>query len=279
MRSKFIRGLILMELIFAVAIGLLLLSVLMEVYLTCERSFRLQNALHQIQDNAKTATIILKSELFKAGNIGCAKLTYDFPLVPYRSFTLNPRNKLIGNNANEIMVSYAGYPNTVLEESMRNEATLYTNINSRFAPNDILLISDCKQAEIFQVSQVKYSRGLQEIISLYPLHSRYEKYAQIAKFESNKYFIANTHRVNRDGTAIYALFMEDINRHKTELVDGIHQMRIMYTINQSGQWVDVQPQDVADWSTVVGVMIELMLDSPPIKKNWYLYARIQEFPI
>ena len=71
-------GSILIELMLVMVIGLLLISFLLETYTTSKQSYALQSALSQLQDNAKTAIDILKSDIHKAGYIGCPYLSHDF---------------------------------------------------------------------------------------------------------------------------------------------------------------------------------------------------------
>jgi type IV pilus assembly protein PilW len=265
-------GIVLIEMIIVVAIGLLLVSVLTEMYLVNQKSLRLQTALYDSQDNAKTAISILSAEIHQAGRIGCARLTSEFPMTSIHEYRLTPENKMTGNSFNEITVRYAAYPNAFLKLSMQDEKTIHASSDIHFASGDILLISNCKRAEIFAVEEVKIKNGVQKIIPAFSLHNLYEKNSEVSRLIINKYYIAKTNRTHQDGTPVYSLFLQDIRHHKTELVAGVDSMRVAYSVNYAGNWSEVEANQVTDWKSVAGVAIDFDLNTPPIKKSWHMYA-------
>ena len=252
-------GSILIELMLVMVIGLLLISFLLETYTTSKQSYALQSALSQLQDNAKTAIDILKSDIHKAGYIGCPYLSHDFVVhSPYPSYSLTSQNKLAGTIA-ELIVRYMEFAGASLIKSMQDTETLYVNKTKRFAKGDILVISDCKQAEIFQVKEVVLLKDSLILIPMLPLQNRYERYAEIGRLIMNKYFIAKSKRHHQDGSPIYSLFVQDIKQNKTELVEDVDHMQIHYTERENN---------------VVGVAIELTLSSQSFKKSWHLYVSL-----
>jgi len=258
--------------IISISLGLFILSVLLEMFVTNQKSVKLQAALYNIQDNAKTAISILTDEIHQAGIMGCARLSIGFPVTSFREYSFNRANRLVATSANEIMVRYAKYPNASLEESMQNEMIIHANKTDHFAAGDILLISDCKQAEIFQAANVRVKNGMQEITASMPLHNKYEKFSEISHFIVNKFSITKTNRTHPDGSHVYSLFIEDINRNKIELVQGINQMSMLFTINEAGEWRDVKQYEVNDWAQVAGVAIDLDVSEQAMKKTWHMYA-------
>ncbi len=249
--TKHPLGFVLIELMLAVTLGLLLVSVIMQIYLANIGNYRLQRSLNHIQQNAKTAMDILTAEIHQAGYIGCARLTRDFPLISYPPYTLTYNNKISSLHTDEIIIRHAHFLGSILTESMRDAAILSVSGSVRFASGDILIISDCKQAEIFQAKEVKNTHGRQIIFST-PLHHQYEQYAEVSHLDMNTYFIADTHRRYADGTPVYSLYVKDIDQRKSELVEGIQQMHIH--------------------SNLLGVSIDFTVVAPPIKKVWHLYA-------
>lgn len=253
----------LIELMIAVTIGLLLLSMILQIYLTNLNSYRLQLALNQVQQNAKTAIDILNTEIHQAGYIGCAHLTYDFPIFSYPPYTLMSHNKISSQKVDEITIRRADFPAAVLIEPMQDTSILSVSHHVRFSSGDILIISNCNQAEIFEVKEIKSFQGGQKIISHYPLHHQYEQQTEVSRFVINTYFIANTHRRYANGKPIYSLFVKDINQRKSELIEGIQQMRIRYLINHD------------EASSVAGVSIDFNVVSQSLNKVWHLYAAME----
>lgn len=268
-------GMVLIEVILAITIGLIIISVLMEIFLTSQQSSRLQSALYSIQDNADAAIAILSNEIHQAGMLGCARLTHDFPIIQHGEYQLTTKNKLLGTTKNAITVRYAKYPHSFLKEAMQDDVTLHASEQNHFASGDILIISDCNQAEIFMAEKVKLKHGIQEITASTPLHNRYKQFAEISTLIVNTFYAAKTNRKNRDGTPVYALFLEDRLHHKSELIANVNQLNIAYTINHAGQLLDVSSNEVKNWAEVLGVAIDLDLQVPPIKKRWHMYAALQ----
>jgi Tfp pilus assembly protein PilW len=269
----------LIELIITIAIALLLLSVIFEMYLANVRTYRFQNALYQLQANAKTAIDILTTAIHRAGYIGCAPLTADFPVAPYLSYSLTPHNKIHSTEANELVIRHMSVANAVLVEPINSTGSLSVSHHVRFAPGDILMISDCKQADIFQVKEVKRVRGRQIIYPVHPLQYQYDQQAEVGQLHITTYFIAKTRRKNRDGTPIYSLFVKDQQKRAAELVENVKKMTIRYAINQDANTrgrtiIEVTQDKIDDWSKVVGVAIDLTLTSLPLEKDWHLYATV-----
>ena len=268
-------GLTLIELMLAMTLGLLLISVMLEMYLASQRSYRLQMALSLIQENAKTVIDSLTSDIRKAGYIGCAQLTTDFPAIFYVPYSITPHNKLTGNDA-ELIVRYVEPNGIVLKESMVDDTTLYTSSERHLSVGDRVVISDCGHAELFQIEEIVLSGGRQMIIPTHPLQHRYKQDAEIGRLVINHYFIAKTKQGDNDGTEELSLFVEDIKHHKTELVAGINRMKFLYSIHRQEKLIDVSAKDISDWSNVIGIAIELELASPPLKKTWQAYVSLRE---
>ena len=268
-------GFSLIELMIAISLGLLLFGILMEMFITNQNGLKIQTALYGMQDSAKTAISILTSEMHRAGAIGCARLSADFPVTSFHEYEINRANRIRVTPANEIIVRYASYPNAFVYESMQNNKTVYTDNADHFAAGDILLISNCKQAEIFQAASVRNKNGLQELVTSAPLHNQYEKYSEVSRLVINKLFINKTGRKNSDGSDIYSLFVEDIHRNKTELVSGINQMRMTFTLDMGGKLQEVQQQEINNWAQVVGIAIDMDVSANAMQKTWHMYAALQ----
>ena len=217
---------------------------------------------------------ILTREIHQASNIGCARLTQDFPLISLQDYQLNNTNKITGNAANELTIRHAEYPVATLTESMQDNMRIYLNQDARFNPGDILIISDCQRAEIFKAQVIRRTNGKLEITSSFPLHDKYQKYSEVSRLSINKFYVAKTNRRNKDGSDIYALYAEDIHHRKSELVMGVNQMQLKFTVENGGGMVEVPPSQVADWAKVLGVAVEVELHAPPLKRIWYVYSTL-----
>jgi type IV pilus assembly protein PilW len=279
MRKTSCRGLTLIEVIIAMGMALLLLTFLLKLYLNASYSQRLQNALIHIQDNARTSLAILNTSIQQAGYIGCLRLTSDHPRLSYSQYSINLHNKLVGIGAHEIIIRHALFPAATLKKSSENQVTLYADVHTRFSSGDILLISDCKHAELFQAANVSIASNSQKITAASPLQFDYSPYAEIARFEIEHYYAAKTKHTHQDGSPIYALFKEDkIKNRVIEVVDDITALNFLFTLHRPGHLEDVPASAVEDWSKVVGVTIQLETQYSPLKKIWHSYIALQESP-
>lgn len=263
----------LVELLISFSISLLLLGLLIEIYLSTHRSVQIQNALYTIQENGKSASAIFTSAIHQSGHIGCARLTHDFPLISHSSYQLNASNKIHGTH-HEVTVRYMEYPNIVLNKNMKDDQILYAGNEIIFKPADIVIISNCKHAEIFSIKHIHFKNGSQEIVPSRPLHYSYEKFSELGLLAVNRYYIAKTNRINQNGQPVYALFLQTIHGQKTELIENIKNMKITYTIKQAKKLKEIYAEQIFDWSQVAGAAIDINLYAGPLEKTWHIYAAL-----
>ena len=250
----------------SLALSLLLFTLIFQLYLTTQRSIHIQTAFNQIQFDANTAINQLRSSIHKAGYIGCARLSADFPIHGWSNHTLTVRSKLHANTEGPISVSYAEGAHISLLEPMRDHSFMLATKQMHYSVGDILIISNCAHADIFQIKQIIVSHGMQKIIPVSPLRYQYDKYSEIARLIQNEY------RIEQGGT----LFVKDIHHRRIALADHIDAMRINATVNQHGRYVDVPANAVEDWSKVGGVSIAFIVSSTPYKKIWHAYISVGE---
>jgi type IV pilus assembly protein PilW len=235
--SSRVAGTILIEVLISALIGIALIGSMFEIYITSQQSFRLQSALNQLQENAKTAANIISTEIHRAGYIGCAKLTDDFPVRAYQHYSITPQNKLSTTN-DTITIRYAGLNNVELVSPMKSLSMLLADNSVIFKKNNILIISDCRHAEIFQVKNVSVWNHIQKIVSTMPLHDFYNQHAEISRFEINHIYTAHS-----------ALYLENIHHSKIRLVDGVESIQVLS-----------------------GREIILNVASQSLYKEWYVYV-------
>lgn len=267
------KGETLIELMLAIMIGLLLIGLLLEIYLGCEKTYRWQSEISMVTNNARSAINILQTDIKLAGYIGCARLTADFPLINHTEQTLTAKNKLHLTN-NTIVIRHASLINAALVESMRDAMILHANKKMHVNKGDVLIVSNCQYAEIFIAKEVGQSRDVQIILSSSPLNYLYGKDAELSRLEVNQYFVAKISRKDMHGKPIYALYLKDIKQHKTELIENINNMQFAYLLDKDGKLNEVMPNDAVDMGQVLGVKAALQFVTPSFTKTWYAYAAI-----
>ena len=259
------------EIMVSLSLGLLLIYFLFECYITVEKNYKSVATLNKIQSRTRTVFDIFKTELKQAGKIGCIRLSDKFPLLNYKGYTLNLNNKLNGNN-HEFTVRYASFPHAVLLENMANSSVLKISNQIHFSTNDILLISDCKHAELFSPRSITPGSKT-TIISKEPLRYTYGPLSEVSKLVINRYFIAKTKRFDQKELT-YALYVEDINYRQTELVSGISAMQIRYVIKDNNMINEVEANQIKYFGHVLGIAIEIIIQDQLLKKTIYYYVAL-----
>jgi type IV pilus assembly protein PilW len=259
MFARLNKGAILIELMMTIALSLMLLMTLMQLYLTTLHSVRLQMALQQIQHQAATAISILRSSVHQSGYIGCPKLSESFPM----DGELTVQNKLQGIQSNTLQVRHAASEHATLVEGMHNKNLIFASSEPHFPAGTIVLISNCQHAEIFTVKTSIHVRRGQKLISDHSLHYRYDKNSEVSRYINDTFYISKS-----------TLYRKDMAGKKTRLVSGIEDMQFEYTVKSEDQFIQLKTEQIADWSQVVGVAAHLLLSSPPFKKEWYAYFRV-----
>ena len=229
-------GVTLIEFMLALLLSSSVLFGSMMIYLTMQKNYSLQAALMTIQENTQVIFSILSASIRTAGYLGCAKLTNDFPFMSYPPFTFTPKNKISTFKSNEIKektdgitIRQAALLNATLVRTMFDYHTLYVSLKPEFKQSDILIVSDCKTAEMIVADKVFQTKHYQMITTKRPLTKLYETLTEISQFEMTSYFIGKTNRTNAQGKAIYALYAQNIHSHKTEIIDGVHHMEIRFS--------------------------------------------------
>lgn len=270
---KIPKGMSVIELMLAMALGLTILSFLFEAYLAHHRSDQLQASLYEIQHNAKRAIALLNTAIKQAGYIGCPRLSPGFLIKPYSAYSITAKNKLVGEH-NKFTVRQAAFAANAVTETMQNNSELFISKKVKFSTRDILIISDCKHAELFQAASIVSFRSAQKLITRLPLYYRYSRDAEVSRLQINTYYIGKTKRKNANGMPIYALFRQDIKHHQLELVENITHMQLFYSIKSNGKIIDVTENAVTDWSQVLGMAISLELISATLQKTWPVYVSL-----
>lgn len=258
------RGFTLLELMLALLIGTVLLGVLMQIFITSQKIFTIQQDLIALQNDANILQNVLQSEIRLAGYIGCSRLTADFPVASSVVRTITSATKIMGTKS-DITILHANYFHTELIYPMSDLTTLAVQSANNYKPENILILTDCKSADLFQVSQVSN----QVIKALMPLSRSYEARAQLSRFEVNHFYLIKNNHSTAD------LIVENIQGEKSHLLSNITKLNFEYTLAVNGKFIDCDASEVTDWSKVVGVQTTVEFALHHIKQVWSFYTALR----
>jgi len=290
----------LVEIMIAVTIALFLLTGIYTLFLNTKSTYNTQQGLSRIQENARYAIEKLSHDVRMAGYMGCGganpqnavntlnnanDYAYDFS-VPIQGFdgqgtswSPNLPPALSGlthppiDGTDVITVRGADGGGIRIVSPMPQpsaELKVSTLNNSGIAIGDIVMLSDCTDAAIFQLTNVQSSDHLQHQTGTQTpgnatknLGKSYQAGALVQAASTRSYFIANANSTSCSdgGCGLWELTGAGSEQ---ELVRGVEDMQILYGVapgakETASSYVDAS--NVSDWSRVVSVRIALVLNS------------------
>ena len=280
------RGLSLIELMVAMILTLILVSGVITIFISNKATYLTQDGLSRVQESGRFGLTFLSESLRWAGYSGCGNLdTMNVHIQsdppPAGGFSMagalegydggtgwtNPTSitHVTGTDVVNIKGQQPGGLRLVGNMATDN-ANIQVGANpDGYAAGDILVITDCQDADIFTAGTVSSSGGTITIphpssSNLTPkLSKAYQDDAMVARFMDVTYFIG----VNPSGNpSLYRIS----NGVAQELVEGIRDMQITYGVDSidDDDWVidSYQPASgVADWTQVRSVRLGLIAES------------------
>lgn len=289
------KGLSLVEILVALVISLFLLGGVIQVYVGNKASYNFSEGLSRIQENARFAMDSIKRDIRMAGFRGCATENFVNNLNPAGNgysgnlydFFNNPSIQGTENdglnNSDSITIRGAapGQANVLEPYNSPTSAQIFANASDLIQAGDIVLLTNCNGADVFQVTNITQGGGTSKLSvahntgnttepgnynpsnctggNAHCLSQTYGGDSSILKMQTITYSIAT------GASGEPALFRAEFN-DQSELVDGIEQLQVLYGINTDTN--DTAPNqyvtsdNVADWTQVTAVRIMLLARSP-----------------
>ncbi len=254
------KGFTLIEIMVAVVVSLILLSGVIQIFMSTKQTYKFGEALSRMQETGRFAIDMLTRDIRMAGYQGCA----DLGTIPANVIANNPPvvsfgseaiggweytgtwapalpaqpaaiTSLVKANTDVITIKHASATGMQLTGNLLVEnANIQVSANTIGAvANDVLFISDCTTADIFRATNVS-SGGTVTIAHASSsntsnrLSKAYGTDAKVYAFNDSVYFVGPTNRSNRQGQNVFALFRRNGSGTIDELVEGVENMQILY---------------------------------------------------
>lgn len=287
-------GIGLVELMIAMTLGLLVVSVGFQIFLSSKRTFDVQASLIQRQEATRFAMNLVGRDLLTAGYRGCLRdlgvvrntlndadtFPYDFavhvegfdaqggiwaPALPAAISGVTPGTDVLTVRTIQDTGAF------ITQSMPTSSAALKTTDGLSPAPvavGDIALVSDCGGAAIFQVTQytiangsIVHNTGSGEIPgnATQDLGRRFEAGAQLFTLRTTSYYVADS--TSGDGTA---LFRRNGTGPAEELADGVENLQLEYGEDTDGDGVPNVWRTagaVARWDRITAVRVALLVAS------------------
>ena len=284
-------GLTLVEIMIALLLGLFLIAGVISIFVSNKQTYRLNESLSRLQEDGRFVMEIFGSRLRSASYAGCygdisagvqnvlnnqANFAWNLttPVQGFDNVAVTINGVTITPDALVLKGMSAGVP---LATNPNNTTFTIAAANNRFTNGEILLVTNCDQASLFQASSVTTAGAVTTILhasggGLTPgnnsssISETYGVDAEIGRLQTLMYNI----RQGANGRA--ALFESrlvvtggnTVALTASELIPNVENMQLVFGVDTSGdQDADVY-QDasaVVNWQNVVSVRIALLLAS------------------
>ena len=277
------QGLSLVELMIASLLGLLLMGGVIQLFISSNTTYRVQEGLSRVQEAGRYAIDRMAYDLRMAGYIGCGNLDR----IPLNVIANNPPNFGPGT----ALVGYDGgagwtNPSTILHEPGTDvvEVRRASDVDMRLTGNmnaptaeiqveentlnvqagDALFITDCVQADLFRATNV--SSGAAKVTMAHSqaentanfLSKVYNTDATVMAFREFTYFVGRP-----AAGAEPSLYLYD-GTQALELVSGIEDMELEFGVDPDRDFSInsyANAGSVADWNDVRSVRVALLISS------------------
>jgi len=286
------HGLSIIELMVAIALSMILILGVFQIFSASRHSSQVQTELARLQENARFALDVLSHDIRMAGKLGCnstAKLDsnssdlpdFDYgihgyedtsaysnlPITLLKGNSDNPDSTDVTDGTDSIKLSWASAIGTSITSFTDTSVFTVASSNSigidDYSP---LVIGNCKQAETFIAKEIKNNK-----ISTYDaeklLHN-YDTSSQVYKLNAHAYYVGT------DINGIKNLYQSYITASTSSpaittypLIEGIEDLQIEYGVNINGselaiKYVPANQMSTTDWEDVSSVRLHLLLATP-----------------
>lgn len=306
------RGITLVELMVAITISLIILAVMAQIFASSRGTYVVEEGLARVQESGRFAMDTIAYDIRMAGGSGCINLADTqvnnniaaLPANYDRSGILGFRYVGSGGNsmttdwspslpseyfsANEvrpysdvIIVKYAVSSGWPLNNTTPNNTTvqvLEADVNNGIQVGNVLMVTDCKNADIFAVQALTNSGGTTSVTTITPttpnLKNSYSasQGGELLVFNMHAYYSGNTQRNDQNGNPIPALFRKTLGNNgvvvRDELVEGVEVLKAFYGVLPAGLPKSSSAPDrympataTIDWPSVASVRVGLVLST------------------
>jgi len=295
------HGISLVEILVSLVISLFLLAGIVQVYVANKSSYAFTNSISRIQENGRYALETMAQDLRMAGFFGCAVFdpedeaatdaivnnldtsgaSYDPGTMEYLEKELVEGTENDGLNGSDSITLRGAVPGSATVEEPYNvnlSANIFITQPNDIEKDDIIMISNCRGADIFQVTNTQESTSSVKTAIVHNtgtgdpgnynpdscsgaaahcLSQAYGADASVFKLQAITYTIA----VGESGEP--ALWRSE-NGNDLELIEGIDQMQLLYGVDTTGDNFANQymiSTDVANWYDVMSIRLMLLVRS------------------
>jgi len=219
------NGFTLIEFIISQFLCLLIIAALINLFLWCKSQQEEIYQFHKIINTQRFLRYYFNRQVSHSGIIGCGKSSETISIQNHTEYSIDLKHALSiftdANNNNILQIWFAAEKGEPIK-LMPSKNEIIMQQKTRFKPKEVIMISDCNNAEIAIVQNIQNN-----LISLEkPLTKIFVEPAQVYHFKYDQYFIKNTKRKNQQKIYLMALYKKSINTAPNELIEGVESMQL-----------------------------------------------------
>ncbi|MBK9132341.1 MAG: PilW family protein [Gammaproteobacteria bacterium] len=290
------RGLSLVELMVAITISLILLAGVVQIFLSSKTSYRLLEATSRVQENGRFAVGFITEDVRMAGYRGCYRDTpanIEAGISSPTSFNWDYATAIQGNewtgaawspglnalvagqvvNGSDVLITRGLADDGVNLTATSTSTQIFASDTSNITNGDIMIVSDCTQSSVFQVTSQTSAAGSVTLNhatggawtpgnASSSLARLYGVDAQVGRLVTNVYYIGT------GASGSPALFRQSTQPggaiQAQELAEDVENMQVLYGEDTDNDGVAnryVTANNVGTWNDVVSVRVSLLIRS------------------
>lgn len=290
-------GLSLVELMVALVLSLMLMTGVITVFQANKTTFKTQSGLAEVQESGRIALLLLARDIRNTGYWGCGNRSVKITntLNNSSSYFWNIDRHIHGFNAASsswsptvdstitalspsptsgsdiFTLRFASGDDVRVINHNSNAAALHATPYADFEDDDILMVTNCKNAAVFQATNIQNDAVAKTTIvhnsggsttpgnSTKDLGNTYLD-AEVMKWSTKVFFVSTGSYTG----AQPGLWVSENGDSPEELVPGVQQLQVLYGEDSSGDLGSdnyVTANNVTNWENVVSVRINLLVAS------------------
>ncbi|WP_347331152.1 PilW family protein [Marinimicrobium locisalis] len=294
------QGLSLIELMISLTLGIVLMTGVVQMFITSRTTFTTQQAVSRIQESGRMAVEFLSQDIRMAGYRGCASrestqqiemgieqdggYLYDFDtsIRGYSSDDHPMGDVGVADGSEVLVIRRAGNTSMPIVNPTGNNANIEVAVEEEddcvgeVCRGDTVVISDCTQGRVFQVTNFQNVGGggskivhSQANVDGKPKNldsklggQQFGPGSEVLKMSTLTYYIADS-EFGVPGTR--SLWREQ-DGEAAELIEGVENMKVGFGVDTDGDGIPDEYQDyneVGDdnWGNVQAVRVALLMQS------------------
>jgi hypothetical protein len=241
-------GFTLLEVLLAIMLSLFVCALLFKIIINADSAWRRQQDQVATIEKALSTKAILKNAIAHAGYLGCQSAYGNVAVVDHLHAykDVHPWFQVTSNTLDVMYLS----PEATPALGLPGGDEVLTGEGSSIKAGDVIVVSDCRHAEIVKASSVRVANQKTKIVLEQSLLYGYQGFIAIGELVVNQFSLKNTSRRDEHGNRIKSLYVRNTQGRNQETVLGINALSFLKSNNNVDVNLTFSQGDHYDFSVV-----------------------------